>query len=280
MGRVSSSNLLWVRRTAVGVVVFACALLAGVDAAGQQPETDADRIARLRDQAASPAVVGQAAPAGKPEQAAPPRLDMPAEPASAERAVSPNDLIPLGAGEGGLFKDGVTPGDAQVSALGDGWLMSTLTALGVVLLLVFGVRWLLRRGGIVTARAPQGSVVEVLSRTTIAPRSHVLLMRIGTRILVVNDSAQGMRTLATVQDPEEVAELLGAIDASKPTSISKSFSGVMGRLSGGWPAADGELEDEEAEALLGQEQAANGARGALSSVRGRLAALAGGGIKA
>jgi len=64
----------------------------------------------------------------------------------------------------------------------------------------------------VTSSAPQGGIVEVLSRTTVAPRSHVVLMRVGTRILVVSDSPAGMRTLASVEDAEEVAELLGAID--------------------------------------------------------------------
>lgn len=153
--------------------------------------------------------------------------------------------------------------------MGDGWLLSTLAALGVVLALVFGIRWVLRRGGVVSTATPQGGIVEVLSRTTVAPRSHVVLMRVGTRVLVVSDSPAGMRTLASVQDAEEVAELLGAVDAAKPTSMSQSFGSVMKKLSGQWSGEEETLEVDE----LGKEVSGQGASGAISSLRGRLAAL-------
>jgi flagellar biogenesis protein FliO len=110
------------------------------------------------------------------------------------------------------------------------WMLKTITALGIVIGLVLLVRYVYARmGGKVAGYA--SPVVEVLSRTTVAPRSHVLLLRVGGRVLVVSDSSAGMRTLASLEDPQEVADVLGAVSAAKPTSISKGFSQLLHRFS-------------------------------------------------
>jgi flagellar biogenesis protein FliO len=193
---------------------------------------------------------------------------------ASETPLPPNESLPLGAGEGDLFN--AESNQSSASGMGDGWFLSTLAALGVVLALVFGLRWILKRGGVVSTAAPQGGVVEVLSRTTVAPRSHVVLMRVGMRILVVSDSPSGMRTLASVHDAEEVAELLGAIESTKPTSMGQSFGSVMKKLSGQWTgdeqAALEPIESSEANTAE-PASAVEQAEGALSRVRGRLASL-------
>ena len=224
------------------------------------PTADAERIEKMRDSAA---VVAESQPDA--EQAG-------AEAAEAsEIPLPPNESLPLGAGESALF--GGVAESSDTSSLGDGWLLSTLAALGVVLAIVFGLRWLLKRGGVVSTAVPQGGVVEVLSRTTVAPRSHVVLMRVGTRVLVVSDSPNGMRTLASVHEAEEVAELLGAIDSAKPTSMSQSFGSVMKKLSGQWSAEDELADAPEAVAAAEPDTTVDAATGALTRVRGRLAAL-------
>lgn len=252
---------------ALAVLCFVLPVQAQDAAAGDDA---AKRIEQLRDHA------GAAAPSDMVES------DLSAESAVfgesagvAEEVVAKplpaNESLPLGAGESVLFSGEVT--DSETGSAGDGWLLSTLAALGVVLAIVFGIRWLLKRGGVVSPAVPSGSVVEVLSRTTVAPRSHVVLMRVGSRILVVSDSSAGMRTLASVQEPEEVADLLGAIDASKPTSMTQNFGSVMKKLSGQWSEEESsydeptELEEER------RNRAVDQAEGALSRVRGRLAVL-------
>lgn len=222
---------------------------------------DADRIEKMRDRVSSPVVVAE-------PQLAAESSAVDAEPEE-EKLLPPNESLPLGTGESALFGGVGEPSEA--GSLGDGWLLSTLAALGVVLAIVFGIRWLLKRGGVVSTAVPQGGVVEVLSRTTVAPRSHVVLMRVGTRVLVVSDSPTGMRTLASVHEAEEVAELLGAIDSAKPTSMSQSFGSVMKKLSGQWSAED-ELADAP-QPTLDPQVASDEATGSLSRVRGRLAAL-------
>lgn len=189
-----------------------------------------------------------------------------------------NESLLLGDGEGDLFSG--TADQADAGSLGDGWLLSTLASLGVVLAIVFGIRWVLKRGGVVTPSVSSGSVVEVLSRTTVAPRSHVVLLRVGQRILVVSDSSAGMRTLASVHDAEEVAELLGAVDSAKSTSMSQNFGSVMKKLSGQWSGEEAEFEDDPVLEADGGDTTVDPAQGALSRVRGRLAALSDSGGRA
>jgi len=286
--RANECQFAWWRGAVVGVLcLLACVVSAGSAIAEDAAVSDADRIARLRDMAGESETTQAQADASKQPAAADSKqaaagADQPADDAKLSEEEKPLPAIertPLGQGAGDLFGDG-EGAEAGSGGLGDGWLFSTLAALGIVIALVFGLRWMLRRGGIVSTAAPQGSVVEVLSRTTVAPRSHVVLMRVGPRILVVNDSPNGMRTLTQIEDPEEVAELLGAVDAAKPASMSKSFSGVMSKLSGGWSADDEALDEVEPGERLGDGVTMDQTRGAVSSVRGRLAALAGGGGRA
>jgi len=239
-------------------------LLASPCQAQNAEPTSVERIEQMRDRAGR--VVDE--PVG--EEAGASVEDATSGEQADQAPLAPNESLPLGAGEGDLFNGEIDSSDS--GSLGDGWLLSTLAALGVVLAIVFGIRWVLRRGGVVSTATPQGGIVEVLSRTTVAPRSHVILMRVGTRILVVSDSSAGMRTLATVQDAEEVAELLGTIDAAKPTSISQNFGSVMKKLSGQWSGEEQSLDQEDL-AMTAADESDDRTSGALTSLRGRLAAL-------
>lgn len=146
---------------------------------------------------------------------------------------------------------------------GSAWLLKTITALGVVIALALTVRYVYgRMGGKVASYA--SPVVEVLSRTTVAPRSHVMLLRVGGRVLIVSESSAGMRTLASIDDAQEVADILGAVNAAKPSSISKSFGRLMHKFS------DEHEADPEATAILENEPNARvhqSVSGLLSRVR-------------
>lgn len=271
MGRHNETLFGWGTSAAVlSLLLFSAVVCPEPALAQEPPAAERSRIEQMRDQAEFPAVD----PVPADRSAEPPAVLSHASDESApavETPLPPNESLPLGVGGADLFPDH----DERVStgSLGDGWLLSTLAALGVVLAIVFAIRWLLKRGGVVGPSMSQGSVVEVLSRTTVAPRSHVVLLRVGQRVLVVSDSPAGMRTLASVAEAEEVAVLMGAIDASKPASISHSFGTVMKRLSGQWSSEDEGYVDEPAADSGKPGSAVDQAEGALSRVRGRLAAL-------
>ncbi|MCC6681711.1 MAG: flagellar biosynthetic protein FliO [Phycisphaeraceae bacterium] len=158
------------------------------------------------------------------------------------------------------------PADSGVFDTGNSWLLSTLTALGVVLGLVLLLRWLFVRyfGGRLAVRSTP--VVEVLSRSLIAPRQHVLLLRVGSRILVVSESPGGMRTLADVDDPEEVASLIGAVSSARDNSISRGFSRMLHGFHGQYEDKQTELEGGD-DGEVAVDRARDSLDGLLSRVR-------------
>ncbi len=142
-----------------------------------------------------------------------------------------------GGGLSGASAESSGEGGATPSWSG-GNMLTTLAALGVVIALIFGVRFLLAKA----TRTPlvaSSSAVEVLSRTSVAPRSHVLLLRVGAKVLVVGESSGGLRTLGSVDREEEVASLLQAVETSKPQSIAGGFSALMGKFNRQYDGQDG-----------------------------------------
>lgn len=183
-----------------GVVGLSVATGHEARAVGAQPE---DRLSRLAKQMSGP-----------PEQ----------------RAVvlaPPSERQPLGAATRSAAEPSA-PLEPQPADLS--WVLNTLTALGVVvgviLLARVGLTRLSRRG----KNGSNSSVMEVLSRVNLAPRSQVLLIRLGQRVLVVGDSSGGLRTLADISDPQEIAALLAGVAAGRPNSISQGFSQLFNRF--------------------------------------------------
>lgn len=123
------------------------------------------------------------------------------------------------------------------------WVLNTITALGIVVGLIFATRAMLSRAGRGGALTGNNSVVEVLCRVPVAGRHHVVLIRVGKRILALGDASAGLSTLADIDDPEEVASLLAVITAAKPNSVSRSFSQLISRFHTQYP--DEHLAEQE-----------------------------------
>ncbi len=143
-------------------------------------------------------------------------------------SVDPIESQPLGTPRGSDFEQ--DPAEPP-SAMGWPSLLNTLAALGVVIGLIFLLRAVVTRVSGRGAVAAQSPMLEVLTRVSVAPRQHVLLVRIGNRILVVGEaSTTGLRTLADIDDPEEVAGLLAQAVAHQPNSMTRSFNQLMQRF--------------------------------------------------
>lgn len=170
--------------------------------------------------------------------------DAQAAKANQQKLIDPDDQRPLGprstsGAAGAAALDSAPAGSSPLSIIG---------ALGLVIIAIFAARGGLRRllGGAVAAG--QSSAVQVLTRIAVAPRNHVLLLRVGGRVLVVSDSAAGMRTLAQIDQPEEVADLLTTISSAKSTSAAGGFRQMLASFSGGYEgrsAADDGGDDGE-----------------------------------
>lgn len=150
--------------------------------------------------------------------------------------VDPNESKPLG--PSGAYQG--TRNELQSTSSAWGMTKTILALAFVVLLILVGrqlmLRWMGRPAAVNRSRA-----VEVLSRISVGPRQHVVLLRMGSRILVVADSAGQMRPLANIDEPEEVASILKTVTTSRPSSISQGFGQMLGKFDQEYDETDDKL---------------------------------------
>ncbi len=122
-------------------------------------------------------------------------------------------------------------------------LLPTGLALGATLLVIVLVRSGLKRfggglpGSLRGARRPQG-VVEVLARYPIARGQQVVLLKVGRRVIVANQTPQGMSSLSEFTAEAEVADLLARCEAGARAASPFSFDALL-RQSGKAMDAEG-----------------------------------------
>jgi len=147
-------------------------------------------------------------------------------------------------------------------------------AMAVVLGLIIALRY---AAGVLFpgARATRGSrAVRVLTRTPLAPRQQVLLLQVGRRVIVVGESAGALSSLGHIDEPDEVAELLGQIDNAEVTAAPGRFKALFGRARNDFEtgAIDeslaGALSDERSDVAAPQvEEASNEIAGLIDRMR-------------
>lgn len=102
-----------------------------------------------------------------------------------------------------------------------------MLALGVVIGVIFALRWLSRKMMI----APPGGAaqpVAVVSRLTLGPRQQLMLLQVGRRLVLVASTAGQMNTLCQIDDAEEVATLLAQVRTPRG-EVGSAFGALFGR---------------------------------------------------
>lgn len=94
---------------------------------------------------------------------------------------------------------------ASGSAAGE--VVRLVGALVVVVGLAFAAQWWVRRSGL--APRMQGGAFEVLARHGVGRGQHVLVVRFGPRVLLVQQGREGMRTLCELSDAGDIDAALG-----------------------------------------------------------------------
>lgn len=128
----------------------------------------------------------------------------------------------------GLFDKGNSHATKPAS---DDW-PKIIGGLALVAGLIFLARHLLRRAGGATALGGRGGIVEVLHRTTLSMKHQLLVVKFGRRLLLMQSSPQGLRTLSELSDPDEIAEMLTAIERKKPGSFTTLMDRKAGQFAG------------------------------------------------
>ena len=113
----------------------------------------------------------------------------------------------------------------QRPAAGDWW--STLGGLAAVLALIFIAARLLRKNMPGAEAALPAHVVQVLGRKSLDYRHTIHLVRLGSRLLVLGSSQEGLRTLSEITDPVEVDCLAGSCKSSESPSSLRNFGDLL-----------------------------------------------------
>ncbi|MHC4218520.1 MAG: flagellar biosynthetic protein FliO [Planctomycetota bacterium] len=202
---------------------------------------------------AAPAAFGQ--PVAEAAPAPPGTADLQrAESAPGQDAQPPQESRALGQPAGLLDRhggpDGHRPGDRGRGLdprlneiVRVGW------ALGAVVLLLLGLRFVLRRvgGPLAGGRRPSG-VVEVLARYPVARAQQLVLLKMCGRVVLLHQSKTGMTTLSEMTDPDEVASVLAQVESSARTGGPAGFPPLLDRLL----ARGGRAPDDEFARALGR----------------------------
>ncbi|MBL8849780.1 MAG: flagellar biosynthetic protein FliO [Planctomycetaceae bacterium] len=137
------------------------------------------------------------------------------EPASAE----PAPLIEMPAAEpvpgtADLTQTPIRRNESEASAgrARPGSMTGTLAVLGLVLGGAYVVLSLVRRRQ--TVQPASSDVIDVLASRRLDGQSTLHLVRIGSRVLAIGSAASSLRTLAVLDDPEEIAGLMASRDTS------------------------------------------------------------------
>ncbi|MCA9126979.1 MAG: flagellar biosynthetic protein FliO [Planctomycetales bacterium] len=107
-------------------------------------------------------------------------------------------------------------------------LVSIGSSLLIVLGLFLGFAWFYRKS--LSASLGSGlprEVVDVVGRTHIAARQQLLLVRFGSKLVLVSLVQGDARAISEIQDPVEVDRLAGLCESIKPGSVSQSFRSIL-----------------------------------------------------
>jgi flagellar protein FliO/FliZ len=84
-----------------------------------------------------------------------------------------------------------------------------LLAMGIVVGLIFGLQWLIRRmAGNRVARPNEA--LKVVAHTGLSPKHQLFLVRMGQRMVLLGSGPQGLSRLAEITDPAEARDVLEA----------------------------------------------------------------------
>jgi flagellar biogenesis protein FliO len=123
--------------------------------------------------------------------------------------------------------------DAEKSPDFSDGLTKIVISLVVIVAIFAAFIWFIRRNP-KTRKFFGGGPVKVISRTYIAPRNAMFLVKVGDRVLVIGQSGtEGMRTLSEITDPAEVARLLATAEEANPAGMSATFRDALRSVTGG-----------------------------------------------
>lgn len=129
-----------------------------------------------------------------------------------------------------------TQAQPSSSSIGSDPVLRTIGSLAFVIAIIFGLRWFLTRTSRITGglrsqlgaggRAPAG-ILQILARYPIARGQTLVLLKLDRRVLLLNQTPEGFKTLSEVVDVDEVASILRACRDEEGISMASRFSSLL-----------------------------------------------------
>jgi len=171
--------------------------------------------------------------------------------------------------ERGLIRRPGARGESRLPLAGrtgaSGWVRTTLSLAGVVALIVL-LAWGYRVGArasarLALARGRGGSaLIQVLSRTSLAPRQSVCLIRVGSQLVLVGATPDSLRTLSIINDPDLAARLAGQEAQRRPDSHLADFQRCLETQTRPYEQSAGELIEADERVIDIKERLAHAVR--------------------
>jgi flagellar biogenesis protein FliO len=184
--------------------------------------------------AAAPAVPSQVTPATETPSAAPSSPATPDGEAAAAAPASSFEHRPIRpvavakAGEESAPSNASPAGEKSSGVLsGMGNLGQVAAALSIVIGLILIGRVLVRKF-VPGAKASSGrGVIEILARHPLCKNQSLVLVRIGSQIVALNQGKDASQSVLVVNDATEVASIIGQIEGRSPKSIQAGFNRLL-----------------------------------------------------
>ncbi|MCA9190214.1 MAG: flagellar biosynthetic protein FliO [Planctomycetales bacterium] len=106
-------------------------------------------------------------------------------------------------------------------------LLSVGSSLSIVIGLFLGVAIMYRKTLQTGFQGLPKTVVQVLGRTPLASRQQLVLVRFGSKLVLVSLVQGEARAISEITDPLEVDQLAGQCESVQPGSISSSFRNIL-----------------------------------------------------
>ncbi len=101
--------------------------------------------------------------------------------------------------------------------------------LAIVVALILGVAWVVKRFMPASRMLTGAGVLEIVARLPLSGKQSLLLVKMGRRLILLGVTAERITSLDVLDDPEQVAPLLGELASRRPDSISHAFADAFGR---------------------------------------------------
>jgi flagellar biogenesis protein FliO len=127
---------------------------------------------------------------------------------------------------------------------GMGSVAQVAAALAVVIGLILVGKGLAKKFVPSARVAPGKGVIEVLARHPLAKNQSLVLVRIGSQIVALNQGKESSESVLVISDQNEVARIIGQIEGQSPKSIQAGFNNLLANARMDLERADDEQEPD------------------------------------